>query len=149
VTRLRLPFRVSGPIRLGDYSGYGNYNGLQTSVSRRFDRGFMFSAFWVWSKALGVNSPDFDCGVPNLTAHQTKHLDYSLVSYVRTHNIVLNAIYQTPTVTQSKALGLAANTGQISGVYRWSSGQPYAVGFSIPGIGSQNLTGTNNPNARI
>ena len=41
------------------------------------------------------------------------------------------------------------NNWQLSGVYRWSSGQPYAVNFSIPGIGSQNLTGTNNPNARI
>ena len=50
-----------------DYSGYGNYNGLQTSVTRRFDRGFMFSGFWVWSKALGINSTDFAAGVPNLT----------------------------------------------------------------------------------
>ena len=148
-TDLLRPFQGYGDIRLWDYSGYGNYNGLQTSVSRRFDRGFMFSAFWVWSKALGINSTDFDAGVPNLTADQTKHLDYSLVSYDRTHNIVLNAIYQTPTVTQSKALGLAVNNWQLSGVYRWSSGQPYAVNFSIPGIGSQNLTGTNNPNARI
>ena len=32
-----------------------NYNALQTSVTRRFDRGFMFSGFWVWSKALGIN----------------------------------------------------------------------------------------------
>ena len=148
-TDLLRPFQGYGDIRLWDYSGYGNYNGLQTSVTRRFDSGFMFSGFWVWSKALGINSTDFAAGVPNLTADQTKHLDYSLVSYDRTHNIVLNAIYQTPTVTQSKALGLAVNNWQLSGVYRWSSGQPYAVNFSIPGIGSQNLTGTNNPNARI
>jgi hypothetical protein len=143
------PYQGYGDIRLWDYSGYGNYNGLQTSVTRRFDRGFMFSGFWVWSKALGINSTDFDAGVPNLTTDQTKHLDYSLLSYDRTHNIVLNAIYQTPTVTSSKALGLAVNNWQLSGVYRWSSGQPYAVGFSIPGIGSQNLTGTDTPNARI
>jgi hypothetical protein len=143
------PFQGYGAIRLWDYSGYGNYNGLQTSVTRRFDRGFMFSGFWVWSKALGINDDDFSAGVPNLTKEETKHLDYSLVNYDRTHNIVLNAIYQTPTVTQSKALGLAVNNWQISGVYRWSSGRPYAVNFSIPGITPENLTGTDNPNARI
>jgi len=104
----------------------------------------------VWSKALGINSTDFAAGVPNLTKEETKHLDYSLVDYDRTHNITLNAIYQTPKVTDSTALGLVANDWQISGVYRWTSGRPYTVGFSIPGIGAQNLTGTDgNPNARI
>jgi hypothetical protein len=62
---------------------------------------------------------------------------------------VLNAIYQTPTVTSRKALGVLANNWQISGVYRWTSGRPYTVDFTIPGIGSVNLTGTDTPNARI
>jgi hypothetical protein len=116
----------------------------------RFDKGFMFSGFWVWSKALGINSTDFSAGVPNQTKEQTRALDYSLLDYDRPHNITLNAIYQTPSVTQSKALGLLLNEWQISGVYRWTSGRPYGVGFSIPGIGAQNLTGTDgNPNARI
>jgi hypothetical protein len=110
----------------------------------------MFSAFYVWSKALGINSSDFAAGVPNLSKEETRRLDYSLSENDRTHNFVLNAIYQTPTVTSSKALGLLANEWQISGVYRWTSGQPYTVDFSIPGIGAQNLTGTDgNPNARI
>jgi hypothetical protein len=143
------PYQGYGTIRLWDYSGYSNYHALQTSVTRRFDSGFMFSGFWVWSKALGINDNDFAAGVPNLTAEQTKHLDYSLLGNDRTHNIVLNAIYQLKSYTDNKALGLAINNWQLSGVYRWSSGQPYAVGFSIPGIGAENLTGTDNPNARI
>jgi hypothetical protein len=144
------PFPGYGGIRMWDYSGYANYHALQTSVTRRFDKGFMFSGFWVWSKALGINSTDFAAGVPNLSKEQTKRLDYSLLDYDRPHNITLNAIYQTPSVTQSKALGLLVNEWQISGVYRWTSGRPYGVGFSIPGIGAQNLTGTDgNPNARI
>jgi hypothetical protein len=53
-------------------------------------------------------------------------------------------------VTSSRALGLLANDWQLSGVYRWTSGRPYTVNFSIPGIGAANLTGTDgNPNARI
>ena len=37
------PFPGYGNIRMWDYSGYSNYHALQTSVSRRFDRGFMLS----------------------------------------------------------------------------------------------------------
>jgi hypothetical protein len=144
------PYLGYGGIRMWDYSGYGNYNALQTSVTRRFDRGFMISGFWVWSKALGINSTDFAAGVPNLNDDQTRHLDYSLLDYDRTHNITINSIYQMPSVTTSKALGLLVNDWQISGVYRWTSGRPYTVGFSIPGINAANLTGTDgNPNARI
>jgi hypothetical protein len=144
------PFQGYGGIRMWDYSGYANYHALQTTVTRRFDAGFMFSGFYVWSKALGINSTDFSAGVPNLTEEQTKRLDYSYLDYDRPHNFVVNFIYQTPTVTSGKALGLLANDWQISGVYRWTSGRPYGVGFSIPDIGAANLTGTDgNPNARI
>jgi hypothetical protein len=144
------PYQGYGNIRMWDYSGYGNYHSLQTSVTRRFDAGFMFSGFYVWSKALGINSNDGAAGVPNVSEEETRRLDYSYVDYDRPHNFVVNFIYQTPTVTTGKALGILANDWQISGVYRWTSGRPYGVGFSIPSIGAANLTGTDgNPNARI
>src|SRR5438067_14108 len=144
------PYRGFGNIRMWDYGGYGDYKALQTSVTRRFDRGFMVSGFWVWSKAQAINNDDFAAGVPNLSPEQTRHLDYGLVNYDRTHNFTVNAIYQTPKATDRKGLGLLANDWQLSGVYRWTSGRPYQVNFSIPGIGAANLTGTDgNPNARI
>ena len=73
------PYPGYGNIRMWDYSGYANYHALQTSVTRRFDNGFMFSAFYVWSKALGINNNDFAAGVPNLTEEETRRLDYSLL----------------------------------------------------------------------
>ena len=148
-TDLLRPYQGYGDIRMWDYSGYSDYKGLQTAVTRRFDRGFMVSGFWVWSKAQGINSTDFSAGVPNLTDAETRHLDYGLLDYDRTHNFTVNAIYQMPKVTESRGLGLLVNEWQLSGVYRWTSGRPDQINFSIPGIGSANLTGTNNPNARI
>ncbi len=144
------PYRGYGGIRMWDYSGYSDYKGLQTAVTRRFERGFLLSGFWVWSKAQGINSTDFSAGVPNLSKEETRRLDYSLLDYDRTHNLTINAIYQTPKATDSKGLGVLVNDWQLSGVYRWTSGRPYTVSFSIPGIGAANLTGTDgNPNARI
>ncbi len=64
-----------------DYSGYSNYHSLQTGINRRFDGGFMFSFFYVWSKALGINNDDFAAGLPNQTDEEIRRLDYSYVNY--------------------------------------------------------------------
>jgi Carboxypeptidase regulatory-like domain/TonB-dependent Receptor Plug Domain len=144
------PYKGYGNINMWDYSGYGNYHALQTSVSRRFDNGFSFSGFWVWSKALGINNQDDANGTPNLSKEETRRLDYSLVNYDRPHNFLLNGIYQLRSFTNNKALGALINDWQLSGAYQWLSGRPYAVNFNISGIGAANLTGTDgNPNARI
>jgi Carboxypeptidase regulatory-like domain len=144
------PYPGYGGIRMWDYSGYGDYKALQTSATRRFNRGFMLSGFWVWSKAQGINNDDFAAGVPNLSEEETRHLDYGLVSYDRTHNFTVNAIWQLPRGTESRGLGYLVNDWQLSGVYRWTSGRPYLINFSIPSIGAANLTGTDgNPNARV
>jgi len=140
------PYQGYGGIRMWGYDGYSNYHALQTGLSRRFENGFMFSAFYVWSKALTIANTDFASGVASLS--EAERLDYSYAEYDRPHNFVLNFIYQTPKVA-SGVLGYLANDWQLSGIYRWTSGRPYAVGFSIPGYGSTNLTGTDFPNARV
>ncbi len=144
------PYRGYGNIAMIDYTGYSNYHALQTGVSRRFDNGLMLSSFYVWSKALGINSTDFAAGSPNLSEAETKRLDYSYVDFDRPHNFVVNFIYQVRQLTANRALGLLANDWQLSGIYRWTSGRPYGVGYSIPGIGQANLTGNDgNPGARV
>jgi hypothetical protein len=141
-----------------DYSSSSNYHAIQTSINRRFDNGLMFSAFYVFSKALTLeNNNDFSqggppacqCSQPQFSEEEVRRLDYSYAPYDRPHNVVLNFIYQTPKVS-SGVLGVLANNWQLSGVYRWSSGVPYPINYSIPGITASNLTGNNGqPSARI
>ena len=90
------PTRATANIRMWDYGGYSNYNALQTGVTRRFDKGYMFSVFYVWSKSLTINNDDFTRGLPNATDDETRRLDYSYANYDRPHNFVVNAVYQTP-----------------------------------------------------
>ena len=92
----------------------------------------MFSGFYVWSKALGINSNDFCGRRAESDRGKTRRLDYSVTDYDRPHNFVLNAIYQTPVVTTSELLGILANEWRIFRRYRWTSGRPYTVG-SDPG----------------
>ena len=143
------PYQGYGTIRMWDNTGWANYHALQTSLTRRFENGVMFSVFYVWSKALTVNSTDQSPGIPNATKEQIKQYDYSYADYDRPQNFVANFIYQTPKKA-SGVLGYLVNDWQLSGIFRYSSGRPYTVGFSIPGIGQANLTGGDgNPGARI
>ena len=58
------PYQGYNTIRMWDYTGWGNYNALQGGITKRFDKGFMVSAFYVWSKALTVNNDDFTRRAP-------------------------------------------------------------------------------------
>jgi hypothetical protein len=139
---LMRPYSGYNGIRMWDYSGYSNYNALQAGVTRRFDKNYMFSAFYVWSKALTINNDDFTAGWPFTTDDATiRHYDYSYANFDRPHNFVLNAIYRTPHFKEG-VTGVVTNDWQISGVYRYTSGRPYGIGYSIPGISSINLTGS-------
>ena len=136
------PYSGYNNIRMWDYSGYSNYNALQAGVTRRFDKNYMFSAFYVWSKSLTINNDDFTAGWPYTTDDATiRHYDYSFSNFDRPHNFVLNAIYQTPHWKEG-VVGIFTNDWQISGVYRFTSGRPYGIGYSIPGISNINLTGS-------
>jgi hypothetical protein len=62
---------------------------------------------------------------------------------------VVNFVYQSPKVA-SGVLGGLVNDWQLSGIYRWQSGRPYHISYSIPGIGASNLTGNGGqPSARV
>jgi len=142
------PYQGYGEIRLHDYKGFSNYHSLQTSLQRRFDNGFMLSAFYVWSKALGIADNDYSTIWPNTTEAENRRVNYSYVSTDRPHNFVVNFVYQSPRIATGAA-GAILNDWQISGIYRWLSGTPYAVNFSVPGVNSQTLTGSPDYNGRV
>ena len=125
-----------------------NYHALQTSLNRRFDRGLLVGINYTWSKALGLVTDDFSTGRPDGEV-ANRRANYSYLGFDRPHNFVASFVYQTPRAARG-ALGVLANGWQVSGIYRWTSGTPYPITFNIPGIGAQNLTGSDpGQNARI
>ena len=152
------PYPGYGNIQMWDYSSSGNYHALQTSLNRRFDNGIMFSVSYVFSKTLTLeHNNDFSqggppaslCGPPVCSDEEVRRLDYSYAPYDRPHTFVTAFIYQTPKVADG-ALGALLNNWQFSGIYRWISGRPYPVNYSIPGIGATNLNGNSGqPTARV
>ena len=111
----------------------------------------MFSAFYVWSKALGIANTDFAAGAPNADRRGDPpgSTTPTRTTTGRTTSWSTSST-RRPKVAERRRSASLANDWQISGVYRWTSGRPYAIGYSIPGIGSANLTGDDgNPDARV
>jgi hypothetical protein len=147
-TDLLRPYRGYGSIQLWQNSAYANYHSLQTGINRRFDNGLMFQVFYVWSKSLTTADSDWGTRYPFSTKEENRIANYSLSNLDRPHNFVFNFVYQTPKVA-SGALGVLANEWQLSGIYRWVSGTPYGINWSVPGYGSSNITGGTDWTARV
>jgi hypothetical protein len=132
------PYPGYSNIRMWEFSAFSNYHALQTSLSRRFDKGLMVGVNYTWSKALGTANDDYAAGRIDGLDRQA---NYGPLAIDRPHHFVANFVYQTPKVTDG-ALGVLLNDWQVSGVYRWMSGNPYAVTAAITGVGASNLTGS-------
>jgi hypothetical protein len=145
------PYRGFGNINLHEMTGEANYNALQTTLDRRFHRGLLFSVSYTLSKALGTTGGgdgDF-----HRIDGRDREANYGPLNVDRRHNFVANFVYEVPSLASRFGNnGVARNVfegWQISGIYRIQSGAPYTPGFSISGIGNQNLTGSFTEGSRI
>jgi hypothetical protein len=142
---LRL-LRGIGNINLYEAAATANYNSLQVSANRRAGRLFMGLAY-TWSKFLTTASGDTNFVRPD---QYTRMAYYGPSSNDRRHNFAFNYVYELPTLSGKSALARAVLGGwQISGVTRFMSGSPYGIGYSITGVGNQNITGSTTEGARV
>jgi hypothetical protein len=137
-TDLLRPDQGYGAIRLWEFTAYSNYKALQTSLNRRFSKGLMATVSYVYSKAQGISNDDY--GTARIDG-KDKEANYGILAINRPHNLVVSWVYQFPNLGHG-AISYLTNDWQISGVYRWMTGAPYTVGYSIAGVGSTNITGS-------
>jgi hypothetical protein len=148
------PYRGFGDIRMAEPVASSNYNALQTTLNRRFTKGLLLSINYTWSKALGTVSNDnnntltsFD--TPRIDGNQ-KAANYGPMDFNRRHSFIGTFVWDMPKAHTTGVVGAIINNWQLSGVYRYQSGQPYNLLISIPGIAGATLTGnTNTAGARI
>jgi hypothetical protein len=132
------PYQGYGGIRLWEFAAYSNYRALQTTINRRFSKGLMVTASYVYSKAKGIVNDDY--GAARIDG-KDREANYGILAIDRPHNFVVGFVYQTPPIAHG-ALAYLTNDWQISGNYRWMTGNPYTIGYSISGVGSANITGS-------
>jgi hypothetical protein len=139
------PYQGFGNISYIEPASSSNYHSLQMAWNRRFSKGLLLGVTHTWSKALGTQAADLP-GINGFGAVRTdtnqRLANYGPQDFDRRHNFNINWVYEIPKATQSKTLGLILNDWQISGIYRYQTGAPYNVFFTIPGLSGYGVTGT-------
>ncbi len=102
------------------------YNGLLTSVQKRFSRGISASANWTWSHCIGVfqgydSKSDQTSTVPNNLNFDRGNCDSD-----RRHIVNITVVGVTPKFS-NRVTRILASDWQISGIYRFSSGMPISI----------------------
>jgi hypothetical protein len=140
------PYPGYADIRLWEFEAESDYRSLQATVSRRFDRGLMFSAYYAWSSAKGTLGTDWDYARID---GRDREANYGPLSFNRPHIVVATFVYRMPDIVRG-AFGFVTNGWQLSGNYRWMHGTPYTAGYAFDdATSSVNLTGSSTEGARI
>ncbi len=128
--------------------GSVSYNGLQTSLQRRFSNGLTFLAAYTWSKTLGnVDSNNgASSGAENAQYSASFYQDYynprgarSVTSSDIPHVIALSYTYELP-VGKGKAylnrggvVNQLAGGWEVSGIQQYQSGRPIHIEYDAFG----------------
>ncbi|MGH9573825.1 MAG: carboxypeptidase regulatory-like domain-containing protein [Candidatus Acidiferrales bacterium] len=124
----------------------GNYNSLQSSLTKRLGNGLSLLASYTWSKTLDYTIQEtsaFDVGFT--TGDQTKpRQSYGTAAFDRTNRLVLSFSYDTPRPNWGSAIVRhALSDWEFSGVLVEQSGLPITVTDSTAGSVFGNLVFTN------
>lgn len=139
------PYQGFGNISYIESASSSNYHSMQMSLNRRFSKGLLLGVTHTWSKALGTQGAD----LPGINGFGAVRIDnnqrlanYGPQDFDRRHNFNINWVYSLPKATGNRILGLALNNWQVSGIYRYQTGAPFNIGFTIPGLSGYGVTGT-------
>ena len=138
------PYQGYSSITEEEFGGTTNYNSMQVKVDRWFGKGLFLASAFTWSKCLGTVFGDGDgIRIDNLE----RQANYAPCSFNIPLSLTVNYVYNIPGGSHWGRLNNIATRAlfdgwQISGLTQFRNGTPYTVGFSVPGYGSQQLTGS-------
>ena len=129
--------------------GISNYNALQTSLEKRFSRGFAFVATYTFSKALDNQSVDQQFGLSNPNPFNP-NFNYGLSDFDTPHNFSLWGVWDLPRLAKSSWWIKGPLGGwEMTGIWSWRSGTLFSVvsgqDRSLSGVGLDRADLTGNP----
>jgi hypothetical protein len=127
-----LPYPGWGNITYNEFAGTSNYNSLQATANRRFNKGISLGLAYTWSKAMTYADSDGD-GVA--VYRPIRIWNYGkAVGFDQTHMLILNYNWDLPKASvklmPNKAGRFLMDGWQLSGITTFASGLPSGVGFS-------------------
>ncbi len=122
------PYKGYGPIDILAPRFMGNYNSLQTSLSKRLHDGSVLNVSYTWAKALTNSQSDRSNGPANINNIAA---EYGPTLYNRKNVFNANFVYFVPFFrTQSGIVGHILGGYEFTGIISAASGLPVTVATS-------------------
>jgi hypothetical protein len=126
------PYWGYGEIPYTKFDGTSNYNGLQTSVQRRFSTGLTLGAVYTWSKSMTTESSDNGWVDP----FNPRLYNYQVATWDRRNVAAVNYVYDIPSLAKHlggpRWIAYATDGYQLSGVSNFMTGTPNWTPFWVP-----------------
>lgn len=123
-TNYLVPYKGYGQMNYYQFDGTSNYNSLQASLQRRFNRNLTFGAVYTWSHTLTTASSDGDTQYTQFT----RALDYRNATWDRTNVVAINYVYDLPSLSKHfggpRWLSYLTDNYELSGITQFESGTP-------------------------
>jgi hypothetical protein len=135
-----------GAVRELQSVGISNYNGLVTTVTRKFTHGFQGSLNYTWSHALddltttnpGTPFNEFQSVVYQINPNCLSCSNYGNSDSDARHNLTANYVWELPFKSQSRLVNEAIGGWTIAGTFFAHSGLPYTPQGLQTGVGFNN-----------
>jgi hypothetical protein len=122
VTRRR-PLAAFGQIDEKRFDGNTSFNGLQSSLTKAYSKGWLFQAQYMWGHAISDNAGSGEGGqIQNVACRACDRGD---ADYDIRHTFTSNAVYQLPFARQRWFGGW-----DLSGIFTARTGTPFSVTIS-------------------
>jgi Carboxypeptidase regulatory-like domain/TonB-dependent Receptor Plug Domain len=144
-----VPYLGFRSIRLSTNEANSHYHGLQLDINSQVGKDLFLRAFYTYSKTIDPGTGS--TGGQDLQDVSNPYLgwryDVGPGGYDRTHNAVVNFIYDIPVFrhSDSRLLRTAVGGWQVSGIVTLVSGIPINIGLSGKQGGNGLPNGTNRP----
>ncbi len=121
-----------GQVEYTDSIGFGNYNGLQASLNRRFQSGLSLRAAYTYSRALDNAPQELESNSGDPPDGRNYGAWYGLSDFDIPHRVSVNYVYELPfghgrKMLTSGPLSWIIGDFRTSGVYTFYSGHPFTA----------------------
>lgn len=115
--------------------GHNKYDALQTTLQRRYAKGFSLNMSYTFSKAMGICCDELADSTPAIQIPQYFALNRALMPYDRKHSFTSAFVYELPfgkgkAMVQRGWLSALVGGWQLNGLLAAYSGTPFSVSSS-------------------
>lgn len=151
---------VFGSIASVEATGSSTYNSLQTTLDKRFSRGFSILASYTLSKSVDESSENKQTGVVQTNPYDLS-FDRGLANFHHRHRFTASFVYEIPGKYSQKFANALIGGWNLTGILTMQSGAPFTVFSGVDNarsgtggqfadrIGDPNLPGNRTRGERI